>query len=107
MKGAHKSEEKSDPAHEEGYVLRLYITGASVHSARAVENIQRICDVHLANNCKLEVIDVHQQGELAREEQIFALPLLIRKFPLPERRMIGDLSDTDRVLKGLGLKGVV
>lgn len=88
-------------------MLRLYITGASQHSARAVENIKRICEKYLADDCKLEVIDIHQQGELAREEQILALPLLIRKFPLPERRLIGDLSDTDRVLKGLGLKAVL
>lgn len=107
MKRAHAFSKEAGNTKADGHILRLYITGASPHSARAIENIRRICEEHLPNNCKLEVIDVYQQGELAREEQIFALPLLIRKFPLPERRMVGDLSDTDRVLKGLGIKAVV
>jgi circadian clock protein KaiB len=85
------------------YVLRLYITGATPNSIRAVANIKQICEEHLKGNYKLEVIDVYQQQALAEKEQLIALPLLIRKQPLPERRLIGDMSNTDKVLKGLGL----
>lgn len=85
------------------YVLRLFITGASLNSARAVTNLKHICETHLEGKYSLEIIDVHQQRELAQIEQIIALPLLVKLFPLPERRMVGDLSETKRVLSGLGL----
>ena len=85
------------------YVLRLFITGASPNSIRAVENIKTICEEHLAGRYELEIIDIHQQPELAEGEDVIALPLMIKKSPLPVRRMIGDMSDTKRVLKGLGL----
>ena len=87
----------------EQYVLRLYITGASPHSARAVENIKKICSTHLQGRHSLEIIDVYQQGAIAAAGQLVALPLLIRVQPLPERKMIGDLSDMDKVLKILEL----
>jgi circadian clock protein KaiB len=86
------------------FVLRLFITGATPNSTRAVTNIKRICEDHLKGNYSLEIVDVYQQKEVAQQEQLIALPLLIRKFPLPERRLIGDLSDTEKVLKGLGLE---
>jgi circadian clock protein KaiB len=85
------------------YVLQLFITGATPNSLRAVTNIRQICDDHLKDNYELEIVDVYQQREMAEKEQIIALPLLIKKLPLPQRRMIGDLSDTEKVLKGLGL----
>jgi circadian clock protein KaiB len=85
------------------YVLRLFISGASSNSVKAVNNIKQICEVHIKNNYILEVIDVHQQQKLAEKEQLIALPMLIRKKPLPERKLIGDMSDTKKVLKGLGL----
>jgi circadian clock protein KaiB len=85
------------------YVLQLFITGATPNSLRAVANIKHICEEHLRGRYSLEIIDVYQQGALAIKEQIIALPLLIKKEPLPERRMIGDLSETEKVLKGLGL----
>jgi circadian clock protein KaiB len=85
------------------YVLRLFITGASPNSIRAVENLKTLCEKHLTDRYKLEIIDIHQQKELAENENVIALPLLIKKSPGPERRMIGDMSDTKRVLKGLGL----
>jgi circadian clock protein KaiB len=85
------------------YVLRLFITGASPNSIRAVENLKTLCEEHLTDRYKLEIIDIHQQKELAENENVIALPLLIKKYPGPERRMIGDMSDTKRVLKGLGL----
>ncbi|RYU91193.1 circadian clock protein KaiB [Mucilaginibacter terrigena] len=85
------------------YVLRLFITGASPNSIRAVENVKSICEKYLNGNYELEVIDIHQQPELAEGEDVIAVPLMIKKAPYPERRMIGDMSDTHRVLKGLGL----
>ncbi|MBD1394479.1 circadian clock KaiB family protein [Mucilaginibacter glaciei] len=85
------------------YELRLFISGASPNSIRAVENLKAICEKHLPGRYKLEIIDIHQQKELAEFDNVIALPLLIKKSPGTERRMIGDLSDTNRVLKGLGL----
>lgn len=85
------------------YVLRLFITGATPNSIRAVSNIKQICEDYLNGRYTLEIIDVYQQEAIAEKEQLIALPLLIKKFPLPERRTIGDLSNTEKVLKGLGL----
>jgi circadian clock protein KaiB len=85
------------------YVLRLFITGANPNSIRAVSNLKQICEDHIRGRYSLEIIDVYQQQEVAEKEQLVALPLLIKKQPLPERRLIGDLSDTEKVLKGLGL----
>jgi circadian clock protein KaiB len=85
------------------YVLRLFITGASPNSARAITNLKEICETHIKEKYSLEIIDVYQQHTLAESEQIIALPLLIKKSPLPERRMIGDMSNTTKVLSGLGL----
>lgn len=85
------------------YNFRLFITGATPNSIRAVRNIKEICETYLKDKYTLEVIDVSQEGMIAETEQLIALPLLVKKFPLPERRMIGDLSDTEKVLKLLGL----
>lgn len=85
------------------YQFRLFITGASQHSVRAIANLKAICETHLAGRYALEIIDVHQQRQLAESAQIVALPLLIKQTPWPERRFIGDLSDTKKVLKGLGI----
>jgi circadian clock protein KaiB len=86
-----------------GHVLRLYITGASLNSAKAISNIKQICEKYLKGAYQLEIIDVYQQPALAKQEQIVALPLLIRSFPLPARRLVGNMSDTEKVLKGLEL----
>ena len=85
------------------YVLRLYVSGSTLKSARAVENIKRICEQYLKNRYNLEVIDVYQQVDLARGDQIVAVPTLIKRRPLPMRRFIGDLSNTEAVLSGLSL----
>ena len=85
------------------YVLRLYVTGMTSRSARAVKNLQAICDAYLAGRYDLEVIDIYQQPVLTRGEQIIAAPTLIKKLPLPMRRIIGDMSNRDRVLLGLDL----
>jgi circadian clock protein KaiB len=86
------------------YVLRLYVAGITPRSARAVENIRRICEEHLAGRYDLEVIDIYQQPTLAEGEQIIAAPTLVRKLPLPLRKFIGDMSNTERILVGLDLK---
>jgi circadian clock protein KaiB len=89
---------------QDTYILRLFVAGASSNSARAISNIKEICEVYLAGRYSLEIIDVHQQRQLASQEQLLALPLLIKDAPLPKRRLIGDMSDTKRVLIGLGLQ---
>jgi circadian clock protein KaiB len=87
----------------ERYVLRLYVTGMTSRSARAVRNLQAICDDYLKGRYDLEVIDIYQQPVLVKGEQIVAAPTLIKKLPLPIRRIIGDMSNRDRVLLGLDL----
>ena len=88
---------------ENNYQLRLFVTGASPNSTRAISNLKEICETYLKGKYELEIIDVYQQPLIAESEQIVALPLLIKKFPLPERRLIGDMSEIEKVLKGLGL----
>jgi circadian clock protein KaiB len=87
----------------ERYVLRLYVTGMTTRSARAVTNLQAVCDEYLKDRYDLEVIDIYQQPVLAKGEQIIAAPTLIKKLPLPMRRIIGDMSNRERVLLGLDL----
>ena len=89
--------------HKHDYVLRLFITGHTEKSRRAVRNITRLCEHHLNGAYELEVIDVYQQPELAIEHQLVAAPTLFKVLPLPPRKMIGDMSDTGRVLAGLGI----
>ncbi|MBS1530579.1 MAG: circadian clock KaiB family protein [Bacteroidetes bacterium] len=88
---------------EQLYVLRLYVAGTSPNSVRAVSNIRRICKTHLKNNFDLEIVDVYQQIEKAGEDQLIALPLLVKKAPGQVRRFVGDMSDEEKVLKGLGV----
>ena len=85
------------------YVFRLYVTGASPNSLRAIANTKNIFEEYIKEDYDLEVIDVYQQPVVARQENIIALPMLVKKFPLPEKRLIGDMSDMARVLKGIGL----
>lgn len=95
--------DEDDDRDEDKFVLRLFVTGASSNSLRAISNIKLICEEHLKGKYSLEIIDVYRQKSIAEAEQIVALPLLIKTFPLPTRRLIGDMSDTDKVLRGLGL----
>lgn len=95
--------EGADPPAPERYILKLYVTGLTTRSARAIENLQIFCEKHLAGRYELQVIDVYQQPELTRAEQIVAIPTLIKKLPLPLRRLIGDMSDEERVLVGLDI----
>lgn len=85
------------------YQLSLFITGASPNSVRAINNIKAICEEYLAGDYELEIIDVYQIPEIAQKEQIIAVPTLIKKAPAPERRLVGDMSDTAKVLRGLGI----
>ena len=85
------------------YVLRLYVTGMTPRSLRAVGNLQAICDEFLKGRYDLEVIDIYQQPVLTRGEQIIAAPTLVKKLPLPMSRIIGDMSNRQRVLAGLDL----
>jgi len=86
------------------YVLRLYVTGTTPHSMRAIVNIRRICEEYLQGRYDLEVVDISQNPTLAEGEQIIAAPTLIKKLPLPLRRFIGDMSQTERILLGLDLR---
>lgn len=86
------------------YTLRLFVTGASPNSSRAISNLKQICETYLKDNYELEIIDVYQQPMIAESEQIIALPMLLKVSPSPVRRLMGDLSDTEKVLVGLGLK---
>jgi circadian clock protein KaiB len=92
-----------EPIDEDHYVLRLFITGASINSRRAVVNLKEICETHIKDRYSLEIIDVYQQKSIAEKEQIIALPLLIKSKPEPVRRLVGDMSDTQKVLDGLGI----
>lgn len=86
------------------YTMRLYVTGATPRSSRAIANLRKLCDQHLSGRYKLEIIDVYQQPELAREGQIIAAPTLVKAFPLPLRRFIGDMSNTENLLAGLEVR---
>jgi circadian clock protein KaiB len=88
---------------DERYVLRLYVTGSTARSARAIENMRQICDGHLRGRHDLEVVDLYEHPEAAAEENVFAAPTLVKLRPAPLRRVIGDLSDRARVLVSLGL----
>ncbi len=85
------------------YVLRLYVAGASNRSRQAILRARQLCETELGGNVQLEVIDVYQQPILARDGQIVATPTLVREFPLPVRRLIGDLSNTSGLFVGLDL----
>ncbi len=96
-----------DPARKtdgEKFILRLYVTGSTPQSIRAIGNIQKICEENLPGNYNLEVINLYENPEMAKTEQIIAAPTLVKQLPLPLRRIIGDLSDSEKVLVGLGLR---
>jgi len=86
------------------YVLRLYVTGMTPKSTHAIANVKKLCETYLAGRYELEVVDIYQQPKPAKGEQIIATPTLVKKLPLPLRKLIGDMSDTDRFLVGIDLK---
>jgi circadian clock protein KaiB len=97
-------EQTGSHSHQAKYVLRLYINGSTLKSTLAAKNIKQVCKQHLNGGYDLEIIDICKQANLARDEQIVAVPTLIKRLPRPLRRLIGDLSDQDKVLFGLDLK---
>jgi circadian clock protein KaiB len=94
----------SKPAETPKYDLRLYVAGQTPRSLQAFANLKRICEEHLAGRYRIEVIDLLQNPQLAKGDQILAIPTLVRTLPEPVRKIIGDLSDTDRVLIGLDVR---
>lgn len=91
-------------AEAETFVLRLYIAGQTPRCLRAFENLKRICEEHLANRYRIEMVDLLQNPQLARGDQILAVPTLVRRLPEPMKKIIGDLSNAERVLVGLDLR---
>jgi circadian clock protein KaiB len=86
---------------KEKFVLRLYVSGMTLRSMNAIENVKRVCEETLLGSCELEVIDIRQHPEAAKEAQVIAAPTLVKKLPLPLRKLIGDMSKTERLLVGL------
>lgn len=93
---------KAGPLRRARYILRLYVTGSSARSLKAVQNLQKICEEHLPDY-DLEVIDIYENPAAAREEQIIAAPTLVKKLPTPLRKFVGDLSNTQKILVGLDI----
>ena len=100
---SHESETE-EPDKEDLFKLKLYVTGASPNSLRAIANLKNICEKHMHANYELDIIDVYQQPLKAAKENVIALPVLVKSYPPPLKRLVGDLSDTIKVLKGLGIK---
>jgi len=96
--------ERRDQAVSELWTLRLYVAGQTPRSLVALANLKQLCEQYLAKRYTIEVVDLVQNPQLARGDQILAIPTLVRKLPVPMRKIIGDLSDTDRVLVGLDLR---
>ena len=101
-KAARPRKKSSKPAGVR-YILRLYVTGQTPRSLQSVENLRVLCDKYLPGQFDLEIIDIYQQPAMAKEGQIIAAPTLIKSMPLPLRRLVGDFSDTARVILGLDL----
>jgi circadian clock protein KaiB len=87
------------------YVLRLYVTGATDRSSRAITNIRSFCELYLKGRYDLVVVDIYQQPSLAQTQEIIAAPTLVRSEPLPPKRLVGDFSDRKRLVAGLGVQG--
>ena len=85
------------------YILRLYVTGSTPRSLKAIHNLKRFCDEHLGDDYDLQVIDIYKDPDVARKEQIIAAPTLIKRLPAPLRRFVGDLSNTQKLLSGLNI----
>ena len=94
----------TETAAQERFLLRLYVAGQTPKSLTAFANLRKICETHLAGRYEIEVIDLLERPQLARGDEIVAVPTLVRKLPEPIKKLIGDLSDTERVLVGLQLK---
>lgn len=96
-------EELLNESPNEHYVLSLYVAGQTPRSIQAIMNIKQICEKELQGRYDLEIVDIYQEPDKAKDEQLFALPTLIKKLPAPLRRVIGDLSNTQKVIVGLNI----
>jgi circadian clock protein KaiB len=94
----------SEESWEESWDLRLYVTGQSPNSIRAIENLRRACEENVPGRYRIEVVDLLENPRLAADDQILAVPTVVRKLPVPIRKIVGDLSDTDRLLVGLQVR---
>ncbi len=94
---------KTSPLPEENWMMRLYIAGQSTRSIAAIANLRRICDRYMSGRCTIEIVDLMRNPELAKLDQIIAIPTLVKKIPAPVRRIIGDLSATEKILLSLEL----
>jgi circadian clock protein KaiB len=94
---------KKAPLRPAKYILRLYVTGSSLRSLRAITNLKKLCEEHLPDDYDLEVIDIYKNPNAAREEQIVAAPTLVKRLPRPLRRFVGDMSNTQKLLVGLDI----
>ena len=101
----NKKEQNEEPA-EDAWILRLYVAGQTPNSLTAFENLKKICEEHLGTKYTIEVIDLQKHPQLAKDHQIIAVPTLIRKLPTPVKKIIGNLSNTEKVLVGLDLRKV-
>lgn len=101
------TDQRGELADGETWELRLYVAGRTPKSIKAFENLKRICEEHLPGRYKIEVIDLLENPRLAKEDQIVAIPTLVRKLPDPIRRVIGDLSNVEKTLVGLQLRPAV
>ncbi len=90
----------------QSYILQLYVTGSTTQSLKAINNIKSICENNLKGSYSLEVINLYENPGVAKTEQIIAAPTLIKRLPLPLRRIIGDLSNIDKVLAGMGIQQI-
>jgi len=106
MSAQKKAAPRKATARDKLYQLRLYIAGKTSRSDAALRNLQAICDTHLKGMYRIEVVDMLQNPQLARGDQIFAVPTLVRQLPPPVKKIIGDLSNVERVLVGLDLRSV-
>jgi circadian clock protein KaiB len=88
---------------QEKLILQLFVAGMTSKSMQAIENIKRICDIHLPDRYELEIVDVYKHPEVALAQQIVFCPSLIKRFPLPQKVLVGNLSNTEKVIKGLGI----
>ncbi len=94
---------KDSPRPKENWMMRLYVAGQSTRSIAAIANLRRICDHYMPGQCTVEIVDLMRNPELAKLDQIVAIPTLVRKIPAPVRRIIGDLSATEKILLSLEL----
>lgn len=98
---SRKAKKKKSSTRKAGYRLRLYVSGATGRSTRAIANLKALCERHLPGNYDLEIVDIYQRPELASKIQLIAAPTLVKEFPLPLRKFIGDMSNTEHLLAGL------